>query len=224
MPEKSGAYLVNRREFYCSESEVTRGQFREYIQAQAAANPARSIGFTRAERFLELGGVGYSIETGQLGYGTGFNWSTPGFSQDDNHPVVDVSWTDAVDFCEWLSSKEGRGYRLPSSAELEFCRELEVAPARQVCEEGDNRITVAVDQEPANSLGLRGLSSNVSEWCSDFGVLVGPQDLLVTNKILGGNSFLRPGKSASNSPALHGHQNFSAPDIGFRIVLEKKDP
>jgi serine/threonine protein kinase len=221
---KPCAYLVNRREFYCSETEVTRGQFREYIQARAAANPSKSVGFTRAERFLELGGIGYSSGTGQLSYGTGFNWSTPGFSQDDNHPVVGVSWTDAVDFCEWLSSKEGRSYRLPTAAELEFCREFEPARSGDLNSVADNRFTAAVDQEPANSLGLRSLNSNVSEWCSDLGVSVGPHDLIATNKILSGSSFLRPSNAAGNSPALHAHQNFSAPDIGFRIILEKETP
>ena len=35
----------------------------------------------------------------------------------DNHPVVNVSWDDAKAFCEWLSQKEGRTYRLPTDYE-----------------------------------------------------------------------------------------------------------
>lgn len=35
----------------------------------------------------------------------------------DEHPVVNVSWDDAVAFCEWLSQSEGRRYRLPTDAE-----------------------------------------------------------------------------------------------------------
>jgi sulfatase modifying factor 1 len=51
------------------------------------------------------------------------SWKSPGFEQTDAHPVVCVSWHDAVAFCDWLSKKENVAYRLPSEAEWEFaCR------------------------------------------------------------------------------------------------------
>ncbi len=50
-------------------------------------------------------------------------WRNPGFDQTDPHPVVWVSWNNAVDFCKWLSKKEGKEYRLPTEAEWEYsCR------------------------------------------------------------------------------------------------------
>jgi sulfatase modifying factor 1 len=46
-----------------------------------------------------------------------------GVSTADDHPVVMVSWQEAVDFCQWLSKKEGKTYRLPTEAEWEYaCR------------------------------------------------------------------------------------------------------
>lgn len=35
----------------------------------------------------------------------------------DDHPVVRVNWDEAHKFCEWLSKKEGRTYRLPTDEE-----------------------------------------------------------------------------------------------------------
>jgi len=38
----------------------------------------------------------------------------------DRHPVVYVSYLDAVKFCQWLSTRERRKYRLPTEAEWEY--------------------------------------------------------------------------------------------------------
>ena len=43
----------------------------------------------------------------------------------DNHPVVNVNWQDAIEFCARLSRYTRRNYRLPSEAEWEYaCRAL----------------------------------------------------------------------------------------------------
>jgi len=52
-----------------------------------------------------------------------YTWENPGFVQTDEHPVVNVSWQDAVAFCDYLSSLEGDKCRLPTEAEWEYaCR------------------------------------------------------------------------------------------------------
>jgi serine/threonine protein kinase len=48
---------------------------------------------------------------------TGRQWQKPDFKQGPTHPVTMVNWADAKAFCEWLSKKEGRRYRLPTDAE-----------------------------------------------------------------------------------------------------------
>ncbi len=52
-------------------------------------------------------------------------WRSPGFVQETNHPVVQVSWLDAQAFCRWLTEREhvlkaigtNQEYRLPTDAE-----------------------------------------------------------------------------------------------------------
>ena len=56
---------------------------------------------------------------------TGHSWRNPEFPQNSNHPVIGISWREAVNFCEWLTIREralgwittNQSYRLPTSAE-----------------------------------------------------------------------------------------------------------
>jgi formylglycine-generating enzyme required for sulfatase activity len=47
----------------------------------------------------------------------GRSWTKPTFSQTGDDPAVNVDWKDATAFCEWLSRKEGKKYRLPTDHE-----------------------------------------------------------------------------------------------------------
>ena len=48
------------------------------------------------------------------------SWHSPGFGQDDSHPVVCVNWNDAKAYAAWLSKQTGKTYRLLSEAEYEY--------------------------------------------------------------------------------------------------------
>ena len=109
------------------------------------------------------------------------------YSFDDDEPVVYVSWNDAVEFCRWLSAKEGKLYRLPTEAEWEYaCRagtagnyhtgqtlskEFTQRPMRKITlSDGKSRqmpiLTVGLTQP--NAWGLYDMHGNVEEWCHDW--------------------------------------------------------
>ena len=101
--------------FYLGAYHVTRGQFRQF---------ATDTGYkTDAETDAERGAYGWNPDTKASAFNATYSWRKLGFEQTDEHPVVCVSWNDAVAFCEWLSRKDGNIYRLPSEAEWEYaCR------------------------------------------------------------------------------------------------------
>jgi formylglycine-generating enzyme required for sulfatase activity len=101
--------------FYLGTYHVTRGQFRQFV-ADASYK-------TEAEKVEKPGAWGWNPDTKRFGFNEKYSWQNAGFEQTDEHPVVNVSWNDAVEFCKWLSKKEGKTYCLPTEAEFEYaCR------------------------------------------------------------------------------------------------------
>jgi hypothetical protein len=127
-----------------------------------------------------------------------FTWRNPGFEQTDDQPVLQISWNDAQAFCEWLSAKEGRRYRLPTEAEWEYaCRAGSITsysgsnvfrlgkegpgntadlPLREVYDFFDvaayaddgYAFAAPVGQFLPNAWGLYDMHGNAVEWCSDY--------------------------------------------------------
>ena len=99
--------------FAISSCEVTIGQFKQFVEETDYETECQRDG---------RGGTGRSAD-GEWGVGAKFNWKKYGFETTDSHPVANVTWNDATEFCKWLSKKDGKTYRLPSEAEWEYaCR------------------------------------------------------------------------------------------------------
>jgi formylglycine-generating enzyme required for sulfatase activity len=113
--------------------------------------------------------------------------NNPSYFKGKNRPVERVSWHNATEFCQELSKKTGRDYRLPSEAEWEYaCRagtttpfyfgetitgELANYKASETYadeQKGEYREqTTPVGQFPPNAFGLYDMHGNVYEWCQD---------------------------------------------------------
>ena len=99
-----------------------------------------------------------------------------------NHPqqpVVGVSWHEAVHYCEWLSARTGRPFRLPTEAEWERAARAGSdsrlypwgdAPPQYVANNAGRwqNGPEAVGQAEPNGYGLYNMCDNVHEWCSDW--------------------------------------------------------
>jgi formylglycine-generating enzyme required for sulfatase activity len=113
--------------------------------------------------------------------------SNPSAFKGNNRPVEQVSWNDAVTFCEKLSQKTQKNYRLPSEAEWEYaCRAGTTTPfyfGESITSELVNyngnytygsapkgqyrQQTTDVGSFPPNAFGLYDMHGNVWEWCLD---------------------------------------------------------
>jgi formylglycine-generating enzyme required for sulfatase activity len=160
------------RPFAAAKFSVTRGEFAKFVNQ-----------------------TGYEIEDGCYAYSGSewrlqrtLSWRSPGFTQDDQHPVVCVNWDDAKAYVAWLSHKTGATYRLLSEAEREYVTRAgtttpfwwgtSITP-RQANYNGNStyaggglageyrRRTVPVDSFEANPFGLYNVHGNVWEWTED---------------------------------------------------------
>ena len=131
-------------------------------------------------------------------------------------PVEQVYWNDAVDFCQKLSQKTGREYRLPSEAEWEYaCRGGTTTPfhfGEAITTELANydgnytyaseptgkflQQTTDVGSFPPNAFGLYDMHRNVWEWCQDDwhdNYIDAPKDGIVWTSRSGDTNMLRGG-------------------------------
>ncbi len=99
----------------------------------------------------------------------------------DNNPIVDVSWYDAQEYCEWLSKQTGDEYSLPTETQWEFAARggnkshkykysgsNDINEVAWYDETTYERGPKPVGQLKPNELGIYDMSGNAFEWCKDI--------------------------------------------------------
>jgi iron(II)-dependent oxidoreductase len=156
---------VNLDAFRIGRYPVTNAQYARFIEEG---------GYENRDYWIEAGRVWREAESiAQPRF-----WEDPKWNQ-PNHPVVGVSWYEAVAYCRWLSETTGQEFRLPSEAEWEKAargehgREWpwgnEFDPQKANTEESGLRRTTPVGQyspEGDSPYGASDMAGNVWEWCS----------------------------------------------------------
>jgi formylglycine-generating enzyme required for sulfatase activity len=165
---------------------------------------------------------------------------SPSTFKGNRNPVENVSWYDAILFCNMLSRQDGfsqcysvgdgekvscnpdaHGYRLPSEAEWEYaCR---AGTSKVVYGEIDeiawyrgnsNGTTHEVGTKQPNAWGLFDMLGNVWEWCWDIydEATYGPY------RVFRGGGWNDPARGCLASNRRRSHPTFFIDDLGFRIA------
>ena len=120
----------------------------------------------------------YAQFLASTGHRKPLHWGDPVFSHPEQ-PVVAPSWFDAQAYCEWLSERTRRRYRLPTEAEWERAAhgglEQKLYPWGDAPLESLANYSARWKQAPEpvgraeqNAFGLFDIGANVHEWCADW--------------------------------------------------------
>jgi formylglycine-generating enzyme required for sulfatase activity len=234
-------------DFYLGKYEVTRGQFRAFVNETGYRTEPETDG---------QGAWGYDADTRKIeGRKPRYSWRSTGFAQTDEHPVVNVTWNDANAFCRWLAQRSTKAMRLPTEAEWEYAARAgsakrfysgdspetlvkvgNVADGMAKKKFPDWQTTIAEDgyvftapvgQFLPNRLGFHDLLGNVWEWCQDW---LGPYGDLsakdpvrneggVVRVMRGGGWGKRVPQISSSALRFSGAPPSRDMDVGFRVAF-----
>ncbi len=169
-------HTVSLSGYYVGKYEVTRGEYRQFINAGGYSNSANwsSAGWSwRSSSNITQPEFWYVYE----------NFGTGTFTQSDNHPVVGVSYYEAEAYCNWA------GGHLPTEAQWEKAARWDGTPRVYPWgnawdpEKCNNYLdhnpaaggyqkaqTAPVGSNPAGAspYGCQDMAGNVFEWCQDW--------------------------------------------------------
>lgn len=222
--------------FAIARHEVTVGEFRSFVEG---------TGYKTTAEKGELEAAATSIKNGKLKFVPG-SWDNVLFDRTDAHPVTCVSFTDAKEYCAWLTGSGPKyTYRLPTGAEWQRACEhnaageydfdlVDAVDHVNVIDESLTRLgpqypdvtfddgfpyTAPVNAKKPGGSGLVFMHGNVSELCTPVPEV--NADLLERNHLVYGGSWLTPLAAASSVRPMVGTVRNIATTVGFRVVRVK---
>lgn len=110
-------HQVKVSDFYICKYAVTVAEFRKFVEES---------GGYRTDAVNGDGSYVWDGKNWEKRAGINWRYGVSGIeceADEYNHPVLHVSWNDAVAYCKLISAKTGKWYRLPTEAEWEYaCR------------------------------------------------------------------------------------------------------
>lgn len=104
---QSGVYEMNVGQYAIGQYPVTNHQFGEFLKDGGYTSPRKECWTDAGWEWLVSTGIQHPA------YFNDAAWNLA------NHPVVGLSWFEAIAFCRWLSIVTGRRFSLPTEAEWE---------------------------------------------------------------------------------------------------------
>jgi formylglycine-generating enzyme required for sulfatase activity len=166
--DEKPVHSVSVNRFAMGKYEVTVGEYLRFVQLTGSHAPE-----------WQKKGSQYNIKTGINNYYKKFGSALT----NENHPIVGITWYDAVAYTEWLSRQTGQQYRLPTEAEWEYAARAgtetkywwgnDIGINRANCDncgsQWDDKQTAPVGSFQPNPFGLYDTVGNVWEWtCSEY--------------------------------------------------------
>lgn len=167
--DEKPVHLVSVAQFAISRYEITVSEYLRFVHATGRHAPE-----------WQKAGSKYNIQTGTRGYY--YNKLGSALTK-ENHPIVGVSWYNAVAYADWLSQQTGKPYRLPTEAEWEYAARAgkktkywwgnKIGFKKANCSNrdcGDDfKYTAPVGSFASNPFQLYNTVGNVWEWtCSEY--------------------------------------------------------
>jgi formylglycine-generating enzyme required for sulfatase activity len=166
-------HKVELRPFWIGKYEVTWAEFDAYYRTSVDPPKLTGESATRQKKADAVTKPSGSYIDETYGFGS------------EQYPAFNMSHHAAMKYCEWLSAKTGRTYRLPTEAEWEYACRAGRSSAFHFGESADNLDDYAwyvknspteeffrgktrpVGQKRPNAWGLFDMLGNVAEWCLD---------------------------------------------------------